>query len=143
MRKIFFLFLMIVLLSGCGNANKIKEVKINNKIIEVELSETVSEKQQGLSDRGKLCENCGMLFVFNEKDLRSFWMKDMKFSIDMIWIDDDKIVKITKNAKLSQDGNIQTYDSGQKVNYVLEVNANFCENNNIKVNDKVLFLWKK
>lgn len=143
MKKAIFLFLIIILLSGCGNKNEIKKIKINNKVIKVELAKTANEKQQGLSNIEKLCDDCGMLFIFDEKDLRFFWMKDMKFSIDMIWIDDDKIVNITKNADLPQGENIPTYSSDKKVNYVLEVNANFCEDNNIKVNDKILFLWKK
>ena len=143
MKKAIFLFLIIILLSGCGKADKIKEVKVNDKIIKVESAETAEEKQQGLSGREKICENCGMLFIFDKKDIRSFWMKDMKFSIDIIWINSDKIVKITENAKLPQGENIPAYSSDKKVNFVLEVNAGFCEKNNIKVGDKVLFLWKK
>ena len=67
----------------------------------------------------------------------------MKFPIDIIWINNDKIVQITKNADLTQAKNIPTYTPKQKASKVLEVNAGFCEKHNIKVGDKVLFLWKK
>ncbi len=143
MKKVIFLFLIIILLAGCAKKEQDYYLKIREQNIKVELADTEQERIKGLSERDGLCENCGMLFIFNKEDFRFFWMKDMKFTIDIIWIDSDKIVEITKNAELPQGKNIPTYNSDKKVNYVLEVNAGFCEKHNIKVGDKVLFLWKR
>ena len=143
MKKTIFLFLIIILLAGCAKKEQDYYLKIKEQNIKVELAETEQERIKGLSGRENLCDNCGILFIFNKEDFHSFWMKEMKFPIDIIWINNDKIVQITKNADLTQAKNIPTYTPKQKANKVLEVNAGFCEKHNIKVGDKVLFLWKK
>ncbi|MEA2064974.1 MAG: DUF192 domain-containing protein, partial [Patescibacteria group bacterium] len=123
MKKIFFLFLIIILLAGCTKKEQNHYLKIKGQNIKIELADNEQKRKYGLSGKNNLCDNCGMLFVFDKKDFRSFWMKDMKFSIDIIWINDDKIVQIIKNAKLPKGKNIPTYNSDKKINYVLEVNA--------------------
>ncbi|MCK4744598.1 DUF192 domain-containing protein [Candidatus Parcubacteria bacterium] len=143
MKKTIFLFLIIILLAGCAKKEQDYYLKIKEQNIKVELAETEQERIKGLSGRENLCDNCGILFIFNKEDFHSFWMKEMKFPIDIIWINNDKIVQITKNADLPQAKNIPTYTPKQKASKVLEVNAGFCEKHNIKVGDKVLFLWKK
>ena len=70
-----------------------------------------------------------------------FWMKDMKFAIDIIWINDSEIVQIDKNvqppAPNTVDEDLLLYIPSQPIDYVLEVNANFTEENNIKVGDSI------
>ncbi len=77
-----------------------------------------------------------MLFVFDKPDIYSFWMKDMLFPIDMIWISEDgKVVYIERDARPESYPNSFIPDAPAK--YVLEVNAGFSEKNNLKVGDKV------
>src|SRR3989344_6562762 len=55
----------------------------------VEIADTDVTRENGLSDRLTLPENAGMLFIFNTDDYHHFWMKDMNFPLDLIWIDDN------------------------------------------------------
>lgn len=112
-------------------------VKINGHIIKVEIADDFEEQKQGLSDRESLCEDCGMLFVFPRKQVRSFWMKNMNFPIDIIWIQDKKIVHISENLSPEGEAPEETYSSILPVNYVLEVNAGITDNYGIKMGDKI------
>lgn len=142
MKKIFLLFLSVFIISGCGNSadSKFSELQIKDKIIKVEIVDTDKTRIQGLSDRKDLCEDCGMLFVFDNKAKRFFWMNKMNFQLDIIWIADGVIETITENAEMPTDSNIPTYNSEKKVDWVLEVNAGFCEKYGIKQGDKVRLL---
>ncbi|MCK5510280.1 DUF192 domain-containing protein [Candidatus Parcubacteria bacterium] len=110
-------------------------VEINDIIIPVELADTPEKHIQGLSDKKELIG--GMLFLFDNKKVRNFWMKNMNFPIDIIWIDNGKIVNISENLQPEGERPEKTYSSIYPVNYVLEVNAGFCEENNILIGDKI------
>jgi len=113
-------------------------LKIAGQKIKIELVSTPSKLAQGLSGRAGLKENEGMLFVFEQAGNYSFWMKDMKFSIDIIWLSEDK-----KVVYLKKDARPESFPEmyGLKVNakYVLEVISGFSEKYNLKVGDKVEF----
>ncbi len=118
------------------------EVKIGETTIPVEVAQTEMQRKKGLSDRKSLPKNEGMFFVFAQKNVQPpFWMKDMNFAIDIIWIDDEKIVQIHKNvqppAKDTPNSELTLYAPNQPIDYVLEVNAGFTEENNIKVGDTI------
>ena len=68
--------------------------------IKIELADTAKKRQLGLSGRKSISENDGMLFVFASSSKNNcFWMKDMNFAIDMVWLDDQKkVVTITQNV---------------------------------------------
>lgn len=114
-------------------------VKIKSKIIKVEIADEFKEQIQGLSDRKNLCPECGMLFIFNNKQERTFWMKNMNFPIDIIWLNDKIITNISHNLPPEGDKPENLYKSSSNVNYVLEVNSGFSEKNNIKTGDRVIF----
>lgn len=119
--------------------NSIEYIKIGGVTLKVELATTPKEQEQGLSGRIGLGENEGMLFIFPEPSLNYFWMKDMNFPIDMIWIgEDQKIIYIKKNVL--PESFPKTYGPQKNSKYILEVNANFCEKNNLRVGDNVEFL---
>jgi hypothetical protein len=121
------------------NENMPKTLKIGQITLNVEIADTEAERVQGLSGREKLGESEGLLFVFDREGYYSFWMKDMKFPIDMAWLDKNKrIIYIEKNVSP------ETYPKifyAMKDNipipslYVLETNANFFENSKIKIGD--------
>lgn len=147
---VFALFLIGVLFMfwrGTSNEkiadfSQIRSVQISGQEVFVDLAITGEQKMQGLSGKTGLGEDEGMLFVFDTVGKYTFWMKDMKFPIDIIWIDGDladlRVVYIEKNAKPESYPDVfsGTVDS----RYVLEVNAGFSEKNNLKVGDKVEFL---
>ena len=130
-------------------AQVIKTVKIGNASIKTEVADSDAKKQKGLSGRSSLDKNSGMLFIMNNKVIPTFWMKDMKFAIDIIWIlsssgdvKDGKIIQIDKNAEApkagTSDSNLNRYSPKSAVDYVLEVNSGYSDSNNIKVGDSVL-----
>ena len=91
---IVFLLAMLTVL-GCGGAQTaspdapdVSLVRIGGEAIyAVDLAVTSGERQQGLSGRETMAEDAGMLFVFEEEQPLAFWMKDMRFPLDIIWID--------------------------------------------------------
>ncbi|MEK7123905.1 MAG: DUF192 domain-containing protein [Patescibacteria group bacterium] len=130
---------MIVVASENQN---IPFVLINNKKIIVEIAKTPIEQATGLGFRDSLGKDEGMLFIFEEKTKPGFWMKDMKFPIDIIWISGDAIAGISENIQPptgAPDENLTVYSPPEPVNYVLEVNAGFASENEIKIGDKVDF----
>ena len=117
-------------------------VKIAWQEIKVELAETPKAQTNGLSGRKKLAENLGMLFLFPLAEKRAFWMKDMNFSIDIIWINNGEIVDIAPNLPPAVEANPPVYYPRLPVNAVLEVMAGFSVKNGLKIGDKVDLLTK-
>lgn len=114
-----------------------KKLGINDVFVYAKVASTDEARAKGLGGVKKLNWYDGMLFVFPEKDVQAtFWMKDMIMPIDIIWINDDKIVKIDKNVQPEPnktDEQLKRYTSKTPIDYVLEVSAGFCDGNNIKV----------
>ncbi len=128
---IFFTILIVSLLFS-----KVKktEVSINNETFKVEIADSDKEQQIGLSETKKLAENKGMLFVFNRPDYYSFWMKNMNFPIDIIYINGNKVTTVISNAPVpaSNNDNPQLYQPTSQSDKVLEINAGLAEKYNIK-----------
>lgn len=139
MKKIFFILIALLVFSGCERSSGISTGKINisGKEVNVEIADTPEARKRGLSGKDRLCPDCGMIFLFKEKDNHSFWMKDMKFSIDIIWIDGEEIVYMVKKADRPSGLHIPSYFPEKKADKVLEVNAGFADENNLKIGDKV------
>ena len=126
-----------------GLPRKQAEIKVKNtgKIVKltVELAQSPKELELGLSRRAMMETGFGMYFVLPMRNISTFWMKDMRFPIDIIWIDEGKIVGIAKNSSIPKDqNNIPTFRSPQEVTNVLEVEAGFADKNNIKVGDTLI-----
>ncbi len=96
----------------------------------VEVVDTPLSRAQGLGGREGLATSTGMLFVFEEPDSYSFWMKDMVFPIDIIWIDTDWcVVNVAYNV--SPDTYPDHFTPSGKASFVLEVNAGVAASKNI------------
>src|SRR3989344_573955 len=94
---VFFILLFVI----PKQHRNIKAIQIMGQNIRVNLATTDAAREQGLSGRENLKEEEGMLFVFDYPDKYSFWMKDMNFPIDMIWIiENKKIIYIKKGDKV-------------------------------------------
>ncbi len=138
--------LFIVFASNTGDSTsphtaQQSKVTIGSTTISVEIARTPQERAQGLSHRTSLDENRGMLFLFEKPDLYAFWMPNMKFPIDIIWIDtNNTIVDIHENVPPLQNELYPTYYKPQHPAIsVLEVNAGFGKRHNIKTGDKIIF----
>ena len=80
-----------------------------------------------------------MLFIFEKKDIYSFWMNEMKFPLDFLWINDETIVDLSENIPLFSEGEITTVKSSKPVNKVLEVNSGIIKEYGLKKGDKITF----
>ncbi len=108
----------------------------------VDLALTEEERVQGLSGRAGLPTDTGLLFVFDRPDFYSIWMKDMNFSIDILWIDEDlRITHIEKNV--SPQTFPKTFSSEVPSRFVLELPAGTVNNSDILVGDTITFLYKE
>ena len=106
---------------------------INNIAIPIEIADTPAKRTQGLSGVVSLPENNGMLFVFDESHIPAFWMYDMNFALDFIWIHNNTVVDITENvpppAPNATKQQLPTYSPNAPVNMVLELNAGWVARN--------------
>lgn len=128
---IFFTILIITLLLG---RNKNTEVLVNDQTFNVSIADSDSEKQIGLSGAEVLGANEGMLFLFDNPDLYSFWMNDMKFPIDIIFINGNRVTTVISNAQAPKNPNetLQIYKPNSESDKVLEINAGLANKYNIK-----------
>ena len=129
-----------------GNANPV--VALGGATFNVELAITQAQRTQGLSGRAGLAPGAGMLFVFDAEGRYSFWMKEMRFPLDLIWVDARcTVVDITSGAPPPVPGQsasggpseLPLYTPVTPVQYVLEVNGGETEAVGIRVGDRVEF----
>ena len=114
-------------------------VRIAQIVIPVEVARSSTEVQKGLSGRETLPENAGMLFVFERPARYRFWMPDMHFPLDIIWINKGHVAGIEKNIPPLADKKQPIFYTPQEpVRFVLETNAGFAKKNNIQVGDPVM-----
>jgi uncharacterized protein len=118
--------------------------KVNNdtiRTIDIELATTPEERAQGLMDRKSMTDEQGMLFIFAAAEDQAFWMKNTYISLDIIYLDDKKeIVSVQKyTTPLSE----ESLPSFKKAQYVLEVNAGFCDKYHIAYGDKISYTTLK
>lgn len=103
--------------------------------IDLEIADTEYERELGLMNRNEMKENEGMLFIFPEQKVLTFWMRNTLISLDMIFVNDQKkIVMIHKYTKTLSD---QSYSSTLPAKYVVEVVGGFTDKHSIKVGDKI------
>lgn len=111
-----------------------KTVKVN-----VEIADTAIEKMNGLSKREVLGDYDGMWFVNTEDTQNPFWMPDMNFPLDIIFVDSKGfIVDIIPSAQpCATIENCPNLYPKEKYRFVLEVNAEFCKQNEIEIGHSI------
>jgi uncharacterized protein len=114
-------------------------LQVGQQILRVQIMRSPAEMAQGLSGREPLTDEQGMLFDFGTPLRPGFWMKEMKFDLDFIWVYRQQIVDITPNvpAPKSPSDPLPLYYPGSNVDEVLEVNAGWANAHKIKIGDKV------
>ena len=145
MKKMFLIIGVLILITVLAFLNynypykKTPQVAINNHIFDLEIAKTDKERETGLAKYRNIPQNFGMLFLFEKPDYYSFWMKNMKFSIDIIFIRNNKIVTIFKNASLPKSNNefLPIYRTQQPSDTVLEINAGLSDKYNFQKNESI------
>lgn len=154
LNKIIIGFIIILLvLSGFiflqVNKNPLPKshVTIDKQTFSVEVATTSAQQELGLSGRASLPQNQGMLFVFPVADRYPFWMKEMKFPLDMLFINNNKIVTIFHDVPAPKDpsntNTLPVYAPDGAANQVLEINAGLSKKYNFKKGDTVTTDLKK
>lgn len=109
-------------------------VEVGGRIFSVEIANTPELRHLGLGERDSLPEDAGMLFLFDRPDTYGFWMKGMRFPIDIAWIYDGRIVHIERSIPADSK---RTMYPGTPATMVLETNAGALES--ADVGSEVLF----
>jgi uncharacterized membrane protein (UPF0127 family) len=162
LRILFFISLLIMLLSCSGNENKMKNTKqdkSNEKTliqftkngeltfnsaagdyistINIEIADDDTKRSLGLMFRKSMAEDEGMLFIFPTEEYQSFWMRNTELSLDMIFVNaKNEIVTIIKNAEPFSE---KSFPSTKPAKYVVEVNAGYTSNYGINLGDKIVW----
>ena len=140
------LLILLIILAGVGlffvtrNKNpKLLTMQIGKANIKYETARTAKEVELGLSYRKDLPQGQGMLFVFPGKGFRTFWMNEMLFPLDIIWIADNRVVQIDKNVPIKTNGAWTLVNPNYPADKVLELKGGEAERLGISVSDSVSF----
>ena len=142
LKKYFLLGIFIVTALSCNTAapSKTITVHLGDSAFLVEVAATPQQHSRGLMYRTKLKPNKGMLFTFSHEDFYSFWMKNMRIPIDIIWINKNKrIVFIKENVQPCAQNSCPRIRPQEKSFYVLEVKAGTVKRTSLTIGDPVRF----
>jgi len=115
-------------------AKPLLAVSLGDAPLKVELARTLRQRTIGLSGRAGIPDGTGMLFIHDTDGRYSYWMPDMLFSLDILWISAAmKVVHIEHNV--TPDSYPDSYTSDVPARYILEVPAGFSEKNNVAIGD--------
>lgn len=131
-------FFSISYINKIAEVQRKGEIKINNQIIVAETVKSARDREKGLSGRKSLGINEGMLFVFDKPDKYPFWMKDMNFPIDIIWIAGSQVVGYEEYVSPQigvSDSSLRIYYPPQPVDEVLEISAGRSRLLDLKIGD--------
>jgi len=121
------------------NLYKTAVVKINdNHLFKAYIADTPAKQQLGLMHQQELATDSAMLFTFTSSTYQQFWMKNTLIPLDIIFINDNKIVDIEHNAKPCDQDPCPTYNSENPANKVLEINGGLSKKLNINIGQDVI-----
>jgi len=165
MKKILFLYLFLVIVviglavikfTGVSSlipsfSKSDARTSIKESVFKTEIARSEKEKEIGLSKRKSLDKDTGLLFVFDKKDKHAFWMKDMLFPIDIVYIEKTSsdsitngvIVDIIENVQAPEKGtppsSLEIYTPQKEADLVLEINAGISKEKGLAIGDPVTF----
>jgi len=114
-------------------------VEIHGKRTTVEIAYTPEEQAKGLGERDDLAWGHGMYFPYDRPGFYSFWMKGMRFSIDIVWLRDGRIIDLDPNVPFERGSNGPTLRPSELTDAVLEVPAGYALAQGWRIGDRVKF----
>ena len=121
---------------GYGQAT----VSFSEVVVTAQIPLSAELQAQGLGRRSELGDRDGMLWLYSQPDFYSFWMKNMLFPLDFIWINGNEVVDVTPNVKpptSSNESELAVYRPTRPANAILEVAAGFADHFHIQAGDIV------
>ncbi|MBF0485322.1 MAG: DUF192 domain-containing protein [Candidatus Omnitrophica bacterium] len=130
-------FVLSFFFAGCReSASQPPQACFKENCFTVELAVSPEERERGLMYREKLAQGAGMLFIFDKEDVYSFWMKNTKIPLDIIWLDSQKrVVYIGANIPPCVNDPCPSYNPLKKALYVLEIPSGAAVKSQIAVGD--------
>lgn len=137
--------LIVALYAWYGSAmitestTKTERIRIGERELVVFVADTLALQAKGLGGRESLARDYGMLFSYGEKAILNFWMKDMQFPIDVLWVADGSVVGVSEHIQIADsNGSVTRFNSPVHADAVIEVQAGWIERNNITIGDAVV-----
>ena len=125
---------------GSGDTSRVDGwVEVHEKRTTVEIAYTPRDQAQGLGERDALAWGHGMYFEYDRPGFYSFWMKGMRFSIDIVWLRDGRIIDLDPNVPFEEGGNGPTLRPSELADAVLEVPAGYALAQGWRIGDRVTF----
>lgn len=140
MKKLFIMLSVTILIVTTISILLLKNyIRIGDNYYKIEISNTDKERTLGLSYRESLKNDSGMLFVHDKEGVYPYWMYEMKFPLDMVFLDKDfKIVDYYQNAiPCESEKNCITISSRKPFKFVLELKSGFVKEKGLKIGDKL------
>jgi len=135
-----FLFLAGIFQALPGECRMI-DLYIGNRKLTVEVAETPGQQMQGLMFRESIPDNFGMLFIYNDEETRSMWMKNTLVHLDLIFLDRERrVIDMYMNVPPCTCSPCPSYPSRKPAQYVLELKGNRSTELGLKVGDRVFFI---
>ena len=114
-------------------------VTVGSTIVYAEAADTPAKREMGLMNRTYLNQDAGMLFIFPTPQQQSFWMKNMRIPLDIVFITaDNHVLEIYASVPPCTSDPCTLYTSSAPIKYALEVNSGFCARNGILSGDPVV-----
>lgn len=134
------ILLVVAVLWTRQDARRVSALQIGDSRLQVEIADTPERREQGLSGRERIGAD-GMLFVFDRPDRYPFWMKQMRFALDFVWIAEGEVVEITANVPepTSFDStDLTVYRPAMNISMMLEIPAGQAQRLGIEIGDQVI-----
>lgn len=127
--------------AGCGEGDPKPDgwIEIRGQRVALEIVDTAPKQAKGLGDRDSLAWHHGMYFEYPAPGFYAFWMKDMRFSIDIVWLREGRIVDVDVRVPYQEGSNGPTVRPSELVDAVLEVPAGYAVSNGWQIGDRALF----
>jgi uncharacterized protein len=135
---VFIILIICILIVVYMPYKKTTILKYDDFVFETEIRDTIKGRRIGLMNHESLERNQAMLFVFKEADKHGFWMKNMKFPIDILWLDEDyKIVDIKNDIPPCVTQECIMYYPSKEAKYVLEIYPNLTNELNMSTDQAI------
>ena len=112
------------------------DVQLGSNHYQLEVVENEDDKKRGLSGRSNIRDDQGMIFIYAEQDRRCMWMKDMNFSIDIIWLDENEVISHIE-ANVTPETYPNSFCGETDAKYVIELKGGVADSNGVRVGDNV------
>jgi uncharacterized membrane protein (UPF0127 family) len=132
--------LCVAVVAACGilGRGSYRTLQLQSAQYELQVADTTAERTKGLGGQNSMPANSGMLFVYAQPTKECFWMKDMHFALDMIWLDaNKKVVYIAQDV--APETYPKTYCPPQPAQYVIELHAGEAARQQVHSGDTLLF----